>query len=125
MGTTLQPPVDYLRDCSDNSLRYYEVSKLEHVANLRRELRALWEEMLEETALAHLARWMIENRAQLRSNTHSMEPSRAAPGEPSFAALGQPPLGARSSKMALADPAEFPLPGAPPAQDADSTRSVA
>src|SRR5713226_5763937 len=115
MGTTLQPPVDYLRDCSDNSLRYYEVSKLEHVANLRRELRALWEEMLEETALAHLARWMIENGADLGSNTRSNEPSRAALGEPSLAALGEPsraaldepPPRTKSSQRAVADAADF------------------
>lgn len=82
MGTGLEPPVRYLRDCSDTSLRLFEVSKLEHVANLRRELRALWEEMLEESALAQLARWMIENRAYLRSKPRGTQPVAAALGEP-------------------------------------------
>ena len=57
-----EPPVDYLRECSSTSLRYFEMSKLEHVANLRRELSVLLEEMMEESALALFARWMIEKR---------------------------------------------------------------
>lgn len=57
-----EPPVDYLRECSSTSLRYFEMSKLEHVANLRRELSVLLEEMTEESALALFARWMIEKR---------------------------------------------------------------
>jgi len=120
MSITFEPPVQYLRDCSDTSLHLYEVSKLEHVSNLRRELRALWEEMLEESALAHLARWMIENRADLRSNTRSIEPSLVALGEPSLAALGEPslaelgepPAGTGPSKTTLADPAELQVPDA-------------
>jgi len=57
------PPVDYLRECSNTSLRYFELSKLEHVANLRRELAVLLDEMMEESALALFARWMLERRA--------------------------------------------------------------
>lgn len=57
------PPVEYLRDCSSTSLRYFEMSKLEHVANLRRELAVLLDEMMEESALALFARWMLEGRS--------------------------------------------------------------
>jgi len=57
------PPVEYLRQCSNTSLRYFEMSKLEHVANLRRELTVLMEEMMEESALALFARWIIERRS--------------------------------------------------------------
>jgi hypothetical protein len=39
------------------------MSKLEHVANLRRELTVLLEEMMEESALALFARWMLEKRS--------------------------------------------------------------
>jgi len=63
MNRNGDPPVDYLCDCSDTSLRYFEMSKLEHVANLRRELTVLLDEMMQESALALLARWMIEKRA--------------------------------------------------------------
>jgi hypothetical protein len=58
-----EPPEDYLRQCSNTSLRYFEMSKLEHVANLRRELTVLLEEMMEESALALFARWMLEKRS--------------------------------------------------------------
>jgi hypothetical protein len=57
------PPEDYLRECSNTSLRYFEMSKLEHVANLRRELAVLLDEMMEESALALFARWMLERRS--------------------------------------------------------------
>jgi hypothetical protein len=88
MGSAFEPPIQYLRECSDNSLRHFEVVKLEHVANLRRELRALWDEMLEESALALLARWMIEHRAELRSTARAAEPRLAALGEPAPRAKG-------------------------------------
>lgn len=82
MSRGQDPPVKYLRECSDNSLRHFEVTNLEHVANLRRELSALWEEMIEESALALLARWMIENRCALRSRVPVMalaHPTEAFP----------------------------------------------
>jgi hypothetical protein len=59
-----EPPVDYLQECSSTSLRYFEMSKLEHVVNLRRELSVLLEQMTEESALALFARWMIEKRTE-------------------------------------------------------------
>jgi hypothetical protein len=74
MSRGQDPPVRYLRECSDNSLRHFEVSKLEHVANLRRELSALWEKMVEESALALLARWMIDNRGTLRHRVAAPAP---------------------------------------------------
>jgi hypothetical protein len=55
--------VEYLRQCSSTSLRYFEMSKLEHAANLQRELAVLLDEMMEEKALALLARWMLERRS--------------------------------------------------------------
>lgn len=82
MSATFEPPMQYLRECSDNSLRHYEVVKLEHVANLRRELRVLWEEMLEESSLALLSRWMLEHRSYLRSRVQTVEAPLAALGEP-------------------------------------------
>ena len=69
-----KPPVEYLRQCSSTSLRYFELSKLEHAANLRRELTVLLDEMMEETALALLARWMLERRS-------SRSPGAAQAGE--------------------------------------------
>jgi hypothetical protein len=74
MGSSFQPPIEYLRECSDTSLRYFELAKLEHVANLRGELRALWEQILEESAEALLARWMIDHRDALRRRRQATDP---------------------------------------------------
>ena len=62
MTRSAGPPEEYLRECSSTSLRYFEMSKLEHVANLRKELTVLLDEMMEESALALFARWMLERR---------------------------------------------------------------
>ena len=40
------------------------MSKLEHVANLRRELGVLLDKLMEESALALFARWMLEKRSK-------------------------------------------------------------
>ncbi len=88
MSRFARPPVEYLRQCSSTSLRYFEMSKLEHAANLRRELAVLLDEMMEETALALLARWMPERRER-----RSADP--APPGD----ARGRSP---RSSQEQLA-----------------------
>jgi len=72
------PPVDYLRECSNTSLRYFEMSKLEHVANLRRELAVLLDQMMEESALALFARWMLEGRAIPPQTSGSNSSDRAA-----------------------------------------------
>ncbi|NDQ58026.1 MAG: hypothetical protein GZ088_13220 [Acidipila sp.] len=82
MSETFEPPIKYLRNCSENSLRQYELAKLEHVSNLRRELRALWEEMTEESALALLARWILENCTEIRGTLRPAEPASAMYGDP-------------------------------------------
>ncbi|HMD31672.1 MAG TPA: hypothetical protein VKG84_07165 [Candidatus Acidoferrales bacterium] len=82
------PPVEYLRECSSTSLRYFEMSKLEHVANLRKELTVLLDEMMEESALALFARWMLEKRT-----------GAAAPGNGHAAGAGA----ARRARRLLAD----------------------
>jgi hypothetical protein len=80
MNPIADPPVEYLRNCSETSLRYFEMSKLEHVANLRRELGVLLDEMMEESALALLARWMIDKRAGApsKSELSGSEKNRAS-----------------------------------------------
>jgi len=73
-----EPPEEYLRQCSSTSLRYFEMSKLEHVANLRRELSVLLEEMMEESALALFARWMLEKRSLPAGSSRNGQESKAA-----------------------------------------------
>ena len=67
------PPWDFLQDASVVSLQSYELSRLNHAANLRRELAALLDQWIEETAHALLAQWVREGRAFLR------EPSPSKP----------------------------------------------
>jgi hypothetical protein len=56
------PPWDYLHEASDPSLESFELSRLNHAANLRKEIAALIEQWIEETAEAFLARWLREDR---------------------------------------------------------------
>jgi hypothetical protein len=56
------PPWDYLHEASNPSLESFELSRLNHAANLRKEIAALLEEWMEETAEALLARWVREDR---------------------------------------------------------------
>ena len=57
-----QPPWEFLLSASRNSLQSYELSRLGHAANLRKEIGALLDQWLEENACAMLARWLIEQR---------------------------------------------------------------
>jgi hypothetical protein len=58
----IAPPWDYLHDASMPSLESFELSRLNHAANLRREIAALLDQWIEETAQALLARWVREDR---------------------------------------------------------------
>jgi hypothetical protein len=55
------PPWDYLSNASPTSLQSFELSRLNHAANLRREIGVLLDQWLDETAQALLARWLLEN----------------------------------------------------------------
>ena len=58
----ITPPWDYLHQASDPSLESFELSRLNHAANLRKEIAALLEQWIEEAAEALLARWVREDR---------------------------------------------------------------
>jgi hypothetical protein len=60
------PPWDYLSNASPTSLQSFELSRLNHAANLRREIGVLLDQWLDETAQALLARWLLENPQLLR-----------------------------------------------------------
>jgi len=46
----------------ENSLQSYELSRLSHAANLRKEIGALLDLWMEENSAAMLARWLMEQR---------------------------------------------------------------
>jgi len=57
-----QPPWEFLLSASRNSLQSYELSRLSHAANLRKEIGALLDLWMEENSAAMLARWLIEQQ---------------------------------------------------------------
>lgn len=56
----LKPAWEYLRDASMPTLQSFELSRLNHAANIRQEIDTLMNQWLEETAAALLARFLIE-----------------------------------------------------------------
>lgn len=62
-----QPPWEFLLSASRNSLQNYELSRLSHAANLRKEIGALFDQWIDETACAMVARLLIEQRERLAS----------------------------------------------------------
>ena len=57
-----QAPWEFLLSASRNTLQSYELSRLAHAANLKKEITALLDQWLQETTAANLARWLIEQR---------------------------------------------------------------
>ena len=69
-----QPPWEFLLSASRNSLQSYELTRLSHAANLRKEIGALLDQWLEENASAMVARWVMEHRER---SSHSMDAAAA------------------------------------------------
>jgi hypothetical protein len=57
-----QPPWEFLLSASRTSLQSYELTRLSHAANLRKEIGTLLDQWLDENAGAMLARWLMEQR---------------------------------------------------------------
>jgi hypothetical protein len=62
------PPLDYLEAASRASLQSFELTRLNHAANLRREIAALIDQWIQETSEAMLARWMLDHHKSLQSS---------------------------------------------------------
>lgn len=58
----ISPPWEFLLSASRNSLQSYELSRLSHASNLRKEIAALVDQWVEENSRAMLARWLMEHR---------------------------------------------------------------
>jgi hypothetical protein len=61
------PPLDYLQAASRASLQSFELTLLNHAANLRQEIGALIDQWIQETSEAMLARWMLDHHKSLQS----------------------------------------------------------
>jgi len=65
--TRFSPPLDYLQAASRASLQNFELTRLNHAANLRQEIAVLIDQWIQETSEAMLARWMLDHHKSLRS----------------------------------------------------------
>lgn len=70
-----QPPWDFLLSASRTSLQSYELTRLSHAANLRKEIGTLLDQWLEENACAMLARSLMERRERLAAQAADDVPS--------------------------------------------------
>jgi hypothetical protein len=68
------PPLDYLQAASRASLQSFELTRLNHAANLRQEIAALIDQWIQESSEAMLARWMLDHHK-------SLQPSPISPSE--------------------------------------------
>jgi hypothetical protein len=66
-------PWEYLRNASVRSLESFELTRLSHAANLRKEIASLVDKWVDESASAMLARWLLEHWSQLRGASESIE----------------------------------------------------
>ncbi len=90
-----QPPWEFLLTASRNTLQSYELSRLGHAANLRKEISSLLDQYLDENANAMVARWLIEQRER---SVRASDPE-SQPAEPPVA----PRNGHAASHNFLAD----------------------
>jgi hypothetical protein len=72
-----QPPWEFLLSASRSSLQSFELSRLAHAANLRKEIVALLDNWQEENAAAMLARLLLEQRERSPRGTDLLAGSEA------------------------------------------------
>ena len=77
-----EPPWEFLLSASRNSLQSYELSRLSHAANLRKEIGQLLDSWLDENAAAMLARWLMEQRERSLRVEDVPQASESKPGHP-------------------------------------------
>jgi hypothetical protein len=83
-----EPPWEFLLSASRNSLQSFELSRLSHAANLRKEISQLLDNWLEENSSALLARWLMEQGKRPAGGEERMEktPANTARGRNEHAA---------------------------------------
>jgi hypothetical protein len=56
----IRPPWEYLQQATVPALQSFELSRLNHASNLKKEIDTLLDQWLDETAAAMLARFLME-----------------------------------------------------------------
>jgi hypothetical protein len=74
-----QPPWEFLLSASRNSLQSFELSRLTHAANLRKEIAALLDQWIDESSEAMLARWLMEQPERPPREAESPASGKLAP----------------------------------------------
>lgn len=74
-----QPPWEFLLAASRNSLQSFELSRLAHCSDLRKELTALLDQWVEENSAALLARWLLEQRDRAKRAPEGLSVSEEHP----------------------------------------------
>jgi len=77
-----QPPWEFLLTASRNTLQSYELSRLGHAANLRKEISSLLDQWLDENANAMVARWLIEQRERTVLASQAQQATDAVASDP-------------------------------------------
>jgi len=75
-----QPPLEFLLSASRNSLQSYELSRLSHAANLRKEIGALLDLWTEENSAAMVARWLMEQGERPQQGQQDVPSAEPLPG---------------------------------------------
>ena len=84
------PPLDYLQTASRTSLQSFELARLNHAANLRREIAVLMDRWIQETSEATLARWMIDHYDSLHNSPQSASETPSVFQQPALDLLPAP-----------------------------------
>ena len=86
------PPLEYLRAASRTSLQSFELARLNHAANLKREIAALIDQWIQENSEATLARWMLDHHDSLHNLPSSVPDAVAASPEAEASPLPDSPM---------------------------------
>ncbi len=65
-GRTL-PPLEYLFECSEQSLQDLELASLNRSANCLKTAKAEWEQSVTQRECAGVARWLLEHREEIKA----------------------------------------------------------
>jgi hypothetical protein len=74
-----QPPWEFLLSASKNSLQSFELSRLSHAANIRKEIGALLDQWMDDYTNATLARLLLQERER-SAREPDLRPSRESRG---------------------------------------------